>query len=374
MKIAFFQPYLAAWRIEFLERFIKETAHDVIVYDGGFKSKKDPKSVSNNIKKFASKVLWNFPWVLKYSNQEYPIYFSPSLIFHLFRDRPKYIVTEGEINIINNLSIILFCFLTKSKYVWWSLGKVRTRKKTLINRLFDNFVKFGIIKADIILVRNSLAREYYINKYNISTEKIVLAPNSMDEIRAKSEIDPILYDRLRANKKGNIILYSGALTKAKRPLDLILALEKLLDKSIHKDIMLWFIGDGPEICLLKDKSEELGLLNNIKFLGRITNGVGSYFSVADIVVVPGLGGLAINHAMIFGCPVICRVADGTEYDLIINGKTGYILNDYDNDNLAQCIDKVIEDNKEGAMSKAALDIIENKWNMEIMIKNIDSIF
>ena len=44
---------------------------------------------------------------------------------------------------------------------------------------------------------------------------------------------------------------------------------------------------------------------------------------ADIVYVPGRGGMIISEAMAFACPVILHEADGTEYDLVINGKTGF---------------------------------------------------
>jgi hypothetical protein len=36
------------------------------------------------------------------------------------------------------------------------------------------------------------------------------------------------------------------------------------------------------------------------------------FLLAEVFVLPGLGGLAIPHAMIHGVPVIARIADGTE--------------------------------------------------------------
>ena len=45
--------------------------------------------------------------------------------------------------------------------------------------------------------------------------------------------------------------------------------------------------------------------------------------------MPGLGGLALNHAMASGLPVIASTADGTEEDLILHGETGFKF-DYGN--------------------------------------------
>jgi glycosyltransferase involved in cell wall biosynthesis len=47
--------------------------------------------------------------------------------------------------------------------------------------------------------------------------------------------------------------------------------------------------------------------------------------MCNVFVLPGLGGLAINDAMICRRAVICSSADGSEKDLIEDGVTGYII-------------------------------------------------
>ncbi|EJG1422916.1 hypothetical protein CS267_RS24420, partial [Vibrio parahaemolyticus] len=127
MKVAFFQPYLANWRIEFLEYFTEKfKSGEVVVYDGGFGGKNDTKSVSGNSAKFKFKKLVSLSPVFKFKGQDYPFYFSPFLFFNLLKDKPDVIITEGEINFINNISIFIYCKFFNKKYVWWSLGKVRT--------------------------------------------------------------------------------------------------------------------------------------------------------------------------------------------------------------------------------------------------------
>ena len=58
------------------------------------------------------------------------------------------------------------------------------------------------------------------------------------------------------------------------------------------------------------------------FAGEVIDDVGAYFIMADIFVLPGLGGLAINQAMAYGLPVVCAEGDGTEKDLVVPGVTG----------------------------------------------------
>ncbi|WP_180173355.1 glycosyltransferase family 4 protein [Acinetobacter sp. YH12029] len=372
MKVVFFQPYLANWRITFLTRFIKNTKHEVIVYDGGFSSKKDEKSVSNNYADFGVKKLSSLSPTLKFKGQKYPFYFSPFLFFHLIKDRPDVIVTEGEINFINNISIFIYCLFFGKKYVWWSLGKVRTRKKNIINKLLDPIVDFLLNKSNCVMTRTTWAKKYYTEVKGISEQKIIVAPNSMDEDKARSEVDPIVVSDLKQRYPGNVILYVGALTKEKKPKDLIDAYYFLLkNNKLNKDDCLWFVGAGPELDSLKDYVEKLGIKDKVIFWGKIFDGVGNYFEASDMVVVPGLGGLVINHAMIFGKPVVSGIADGTEFDLIEDGISGYIIKDDSIEGLANSINLVLDPQNLNKMSIAAKKKVDDFWNIQTMISRVE---
>lgn len=372
MKVAFFQPYLANWRIGFLSRFIESTHHSVTIYDGGFSSHKDEKSVINNSTSFPVKRMKSLSPILNIKNQKYPLYFSPFLIFSLIKDRPDVVVTEGEINFINNISIYTYCSVFKKNYVWWSLGKVRTRKKTVVNLTLDPIVDFLLKRATCVMTRTSWAKDYYIKEKGIPREKIIVAPNSMDEVKAREEVDYNLVNKLKAKYAGKIILYVGALTKEKKPKDLIDAFSYLKFKQLLlEDTYLWFVGDGPEKNDLVEYVESLGLKESIIFFGKIFDGVGSYFESSDIVVVPGLGGLVINHAMIFGKPVVSRLADGTELDLVESGVTGYLLDNNNIQELALAINKTLDPDNLESLSIAAKKKVDEFWNMQTMISRVE---
>lgn len=372
MKVAFFQPYLAKWRIDFLDRYISESNYDVIVYDGGFKSKSDEKSVSNNSANFPTKILKSLSLNLSFKSQRYPLYFSPFLIVHLLKDRPDVVITEGEINFINNISIYFYCFLFKKKYIWWSLGKVRTRKKNLLNKFLDPLIDFLLYRADCVMTRNTWARDYYVAQKKLPKSRVITAPNSMDEKKALSDVCESKVKALKAANFGKqIILYVGALTEAKKPRDLLEAFNILVHKVTEKKVKLWFVGDGPEFNVLKKMTKDMDLEKDVCFFGKIFEGVGSYFAAADLVVVPGLGGLVINHAMIFGKPVISRVADGTEVDLIKNNQTGLLINDQKIESLASAVSYALEPEQLLRMSNNARALVKESWNMGIMIKRVN---
>jgi glycosyltransferase involved in cell wall biosynthesis len=65
------------------------------------------------------------------------------------------------------------------------------------------------------------------------------------------------------------------------------------------------IGDGEE----RDKLEQLAKqleLQDVHFLGEVVDptGTAAYFSLADLLVIPGLVGLALVHGFAFGLPLI----------------------------------------------------------------------
>ncbi len=49
-----------------------------------------------------------------------------------------------------------------------------------------------------------------------------------------------------------------------------------------------------------------------------------WFRKADLFVLPGTGGLALQQAMAYGLPVIAGVADGTQADLV-RQSNGWLL-------------------------------------------------
>ena len=80
----------------------------------------------------------------------------------------------------------------------------------------------------------------------------------------------------------------------------------------------------------------------------------------------------INHAMIFGKPVVSRLADGTEFDLIEPGKNGYILEDYDNSKLADALLAVLDAPDWAAMGAHSRKIVEQRWNIRLMIERVEA--
>ena len=92
-------------------------------------------------------------------------------------------------------------------------------------------------------------------------------------------------------------------------------------------------------------------------------------------VLAGMGGLSINDAMCYELPVICSVCDGTERDLVIDGKNGYFFKEGDASDLASKIEAVLSDeDKRKKMGAESLHIIEDKININTVADNYIKVF
>jgi glycosyltransferase involved in cell wall biosynthesis len=85
-----------------------------------------------------------------------------------------------------------------------------------------------------------------------------------------------------------------------------------------ENIRLVIVGDGPE----RESLEALAahLYPSAEFVGaKHGDELTPYFAEADLFVLPGTGGLAVQEAMSHGLPVIVAQGDGTQDDLVREG-------------------------------------------------------
>jgi glycosyltransferase involved in cell wall biosynthesis len=120
-----------------------------------------------------------------------------------------------------------------------------------------------------------------------------------------------------------VVLYVGRLQARKRLDDLIRACAAL-PESLQPKLVI--VGDGPERRPLESLA---GLIYpSTEFAGaKFGADLAPYFTAADLFVLPGTGGLAVQEAMSYGLPVIVARGDGTQDDLVRPGNGWQIPNE-----------------------------------------------
>lgn len=368
IKVVVLNRVIQEWRRPAFEHMDKLDDIDLTVLHGpSFEGTKVVNSTKAS--NFSKKELFSFKIKKKNRNGQVAMPVSPFLFFTLIRLNPDVIICEGASNLANDFPAFLYRVLFGKKIIWWSLGEIPNRKKSKLRRFLDSTIVFLEKKSDAIISYSSIGKEYFKN-ITVNEEKIFVAVNVVDTIGKKKvlkDIDQsILYSNAHKESSFNL-LFVGALTKEKK-IDVLLESFAMIEKK-YSDIKLTIVGTGEYENYLHTLSKKLNL-KNIIFTGQVFDGVEKYFIESDVFILPGLGGLAISEAMIYGLPVIASVADGCEKDLI-SKKNGIIDENLNIENLATYIEEFyLDENNLNKMKLESKYIIENVHNMELYIKNI----
>ncbi len=162
---------------------------------------------------------------------------------------------------------------------------------------------------DAILTYSRRGAEEYAAA-GIDPARIFVAPNAVTFKPAHS-----LPERMSRFAGRPIILFVGRLQARKRVDFLLRACAALPDELQPR---LWIVGDGPEREALMQLAETV--YPAAEFHGAVSGAdLAPLFREADLFVLPGTGGLAVQEAMSFGLPVITAEADGTQVDLVRPG-------------------------------------------------------
>jgi len=152
-----------------------------------------------------------------------------------------------------------------------------------------------------------------------------------------------------------VVLFSGKLQPWKRPEDLLRAFARAQMRSAH----LVFAGDGALRVALEAEARSLQLEKQAHFLGFVNqSALPEVYTAADLLVVPSHYepfGVVVNEAMLCGRPVVVSDHVGARFDLVREGRTGFVYPCGDVDRLATIL-RELPGNPERfrAMGQAAL--------------------
>jgi glycosyltransferase involved in cell wall biosynthesis len=133
-------------------------------------------------------------------------------------------------------------------------------------------------------------------------------------------------------------------------------------------VSLVVVGDGPALTKLRSLSADL---DYVKYPGRVIADVGRFFDAADIFVLPGTGGLAINEAMAHGLPIITGYADGSAEDLVTDRLNGYLLKEGTAEEIANHLENLLKDPEaRRRMGKISRELITTKYSFRAFIDHV----
>lgn len=248
---------------------------------------------------------------------------------------------------INTILMGITAKLIRKRFIVISHGTSwELPKKNFIKNLM---IKIALAFPDKIICVSRKTEE--LLKPNAKNSKLVVINNGIDPEWLKPDIGS---DKLR-KKLGldnKIVLLSVASLVPKKGIDIII---NVLPKIIKEfpNLMYFIIGNGPEKENLANLTGKLDLEKNVKFLGIKTGSeLANYYNICDIFILMSRDlkytiesfGIVYIEAAYFGKPVIAGLSGGTE-DAVIDGKTGFLVNPDDAENLVKKLALLIKNKK-----------------------------
>lgn len=226
--------------------------------------------------------------------------------------------------------------------------------------------------TNIIIVMNSI--DYNIaTKHKLYKDSIYLINGmGIDLSRFPStsfENKILLRKKYNFSKSDFLLVYVAEFSKRKNQKFLLDSINKLLKEGFG-DIKLVLLGDGKLLDELKIYAENLGISNNVVFVGY-TKDTCTYYQISDVCVSSSRSeGLPFNimEAMSVGLPIIASNVKGHS-DLVIQNENGFLF-EYDNtDEFNNYIKSIYKDKalqyRTGAKSKE----LAKKYSLDTVLTN-----
>jgi len=241
--------------------------------------------------------------------------YQRGLIDWLAAWNPDALIVEANPRYLATSSAVKWMHARGRKVIGWGLGAPPLLSPPHFQR------KWGGSQGGILSGFRQTRRVHFLNQFDalisysrrgadeyavlgFPREKIFVAPNAVaaapksrpdDRPRTTDHLSILFVGRLQARKRVDLLLRACA--------------------ELNQNLRLIVIGDGPERERLESLARQTYPV--AEFIGeKHGDELKPYFAQADLFVLPGTGGLAIQEAMSYGLPVIVAKGDGTQDDLV----------------------------------------------------------
>jgi glycosyltransferase involved in cell wall biosynthesis len=289
---------------------------------------------------------------------------------HMFRDRfylclqpglvrwledwdPDVLIMEANPRYLSNRKAVRWMKLRERPVIGWGLGAPPIRGALARIRRWSRSRYLSSFDA-MIAYSTAGAEQYAL--VGIEPHRIHVAINSA--IQPPSRFP----ERTRVMGRAVRVLFVGRLQERKR-IDLLIKACALVEPTPD----LWIVGDGPEFSALKQIAEMI--FPGAKFFGALRGSqLDDLFDQADLFVLPGTGGLAVQEAMAHGLPVIVAEGDGTQRDLVSPGN-GWLVKSGDLEDLMRALREAIKDTRRlQQMGAVSYQVVVDRANIDAMSK------
>jgi glycosyltransferase involved in cell wall biosynthesis len=224
--------------------------------------------------------------------------------------------------------------------------------------------------ADAVLCPNDFTYRYVAN-LGVPPSKLCIVPHRLPDhlFSFNFEKNEILRKN-NINENSPMVLFIGRFERDKQVDVLIDTVPLILKKN--PEVQFIFIGDGSLLSVLKERAQELGIEENLFFLGyQDTGTIKHCLAKCSVVWIP-MSGFVVFEAAAAAKPIVAFDVEWHS-EFIKDGETGLLVEDRNIEECAQAVLKVLKDknlaSKLGKNAKA--ELYRNYNAYEIAKREID---
>jgi len=319
VRIGIQQRALPQFRVALYDAIARATKGEVEVFTGHPESDEGVRRARS-----LNHATWRTTKNRRFSVGQHRFYWQKDFRTWIKKFRPDVLLVESNPRILSNYSGIRLARYMDILVIGWGIGVMGNSEDTgLYGRAMRNY----FLQFDGMIAYGSKGARDFIN-LGVGGERVFIAPNAVfneaaDKLfRNPKEARELVRDFKERRALGHcpIILFLGRMIEEKN-------IDLLLDSmtKVNQQCQLLLVGDGPIKKRLEERAKVLQI--NANFTGYLEGlELALAINACDVCVLPGSGGLAVQEVMGMGRPVISGKADGTQYDLIQDGVTGFHLN------------------------------------------------
>ena len=239
------------------------------------------------------------------------------------------VIIQQENSLLVNYAIQIARRLYGKRVAFFGHG--RNFKAENLNSLSERFKRFWSNHVDWWFAYTERCADI-VSAGGFPSDRITVFNNSIDISSISREIESLSASDLdcvrgQLQKSSNIGVYVGGLYKQKR-------IPFLIDAALEirrrvPDFQLIVIGGGDDAELIRSVSRKEGWIHYLgPMFGREKS---AYISIAKVMLMPGLVGLAVLDSFVYGTPIVTTAVPfhSPEIDYLENGANGVLVADPD---------------------------------------------
>lgn len=296
-------------------------------------------------------------WHIAHPRSAFYLCWQGELLSWLNHWQPDVLVVEANARYLSTPAAVRWMRKQGGIVVGWGLGA--PYESGAMSHLRQRWRQRFLLSLDGLIAYSQKGAQEY-RELGFPSERVFVAPNAVAP-RPQRE-PPVRPPQFRDGRPR--VLFVGRLQERKRVDNLLRACAHL-DTSLRPH--LWIVGDGPAREQLETLAQQV--YPRAEFFGsRFGNDLEQLFDAADLFVLPGTGGLAVQQAMAHALPVIVAQGDGTQGDLV-RDENGWLVPNDDwlalHAALAEALSDVARLRRMGA---ASYRIVSQEINLEKMVE------